>query len=123
MVSIRASLGATSFTSCTLMVNNACVPDNKSSVNGFAQQLNSGIRSLAPLLGGTMWSWSIEIDVFFNSYIVYTIIAIIFMIATFIAYQIPMVLNTPPELPADTTASVAPASSISSSNSKLSSSD
>lgn len=54
---------------------------------------------IAPLIGGTLWSWSVEIDVFFNAYIVYAIIAIVFVIASCIAWQIPTVLNAPPDLP------------------------
>jgi hypothetical protein len=45
MVGLRASLGATTFTACTLMVNNSAVPDNKGVVNGFAQMINTGVRS------------------------------------------------------------------------------
>lgn len=46
------------FTSVIVLVNNSCLPEQKSKSNALAQTLSGLCRSIGPYIGANLFAWS-----------------------------------------------------------------
>ena len=57
-------------------INNSVPKHTLGRANGLGQALGSGLRGLGPLVGGSLWSWSMTLNSQFAVYIAYAFMAI-----------------------------------------------
>jgi MFS family permease len=72
LMGLRRFAIVTTFTSMNIMITQAATDKTMGLVNGLAQTVISLVRGIGPIIGGSMWSWSVEhSDGFLSYYMVY----------------------------------------------------
>ena len=91
-VVLKNVLAATAFTSVMLMINEAATrwdAGSLGSVNGIAMSVSSAARALGPMLGGTLWFVSLNINAPGHQWLVYCIVAALAAACTCLVQQLP----------------------------------
>jgi hypothetical protein len=75
----KALIESTSFTSMMILVNNSAKPGQLGLVNGLAQTSAATMRFIAPLVGGTLWAWSLQngLGFPFNNYLIFFVLCVV----------------------------------------------
>jgi hypothetical protein len=58
----RAFLSAVTFTAICIAVANAAAPQHTGTINGASQSLAAFARTIGPITGGSLWSWSVSLE-------------------------------------------------------------
>eukprot|EP00762_Andalucia_godoyi_P000614 ANDGO_05294.mRNA.1 Protein ZINC INDUCED FACILITATOR-LIKE 1 len=97
MMSTRPIFSNSSFTSIFILINNTCLPEYTGEVNGIAQAAASFARSIGPLIGGSLFAWSINsgLPFPFDIHFPFFLISILIFVDGCIAVRLPASINFP----------------------------
>ncbi|KAI8343212.1 major facilitator superfamily domain-containing protein [Chlamydoabsidia padenii] len=78
------------FTCLMVMTSNSAGPGMLGTINGLLQSCLSLVRAFGPTIGGTLWSFSLQYNIYpFDRHLVYYLIAILALINYFQSFCIP----------------------------------
>ncbi|KAJ2046469.1 hypothetical protein GGI03_004576 [Coemansia sp. RSA 2337] len=96
LMTMRITSSVMAFTSINLMITNmAPTRADLGFMNGTQQLAMSVVRIFAPIVSGSLWSWSIKhsLPLPFNSHLVWTLSAVLIAIVLKLSYRIPDSVN------------------------------
>ncbi|KAJ2818040.1 hypothetical protein GGI24_005220 [Coemansia furcata] len=96
LMTMRITSSVMAFTSINLMITNmAPTRADLGFMNGTQQLAMSVVRIFAPIVSGSLWSWSIKhsLPLPFNSHLVWTFSAVLIAIVLKLSYRIPDSVN------------------------------
>ncbi|KAJ2417349.1 hypothetical protein H4218_004184 [Coemansia sp. IMI 209128] len=96
LMTMRITSSVMAFTSINLMITNmAPTRADLGFMNGTQQLAMSVVRIFAPIVSGSLWSWSIKhsLPLPFNSHLVWTLSAVLIAIVLKLSYRIPESVN------------------------------
>ncbi|KAJ2837596.1 hypothetical protein FBU31_001108 [Coemansia sp. 'formosensis'] len=96
LMTMRITSSVMAFTSINLMITNmAPTRADLGFMNGTQQLAMSVVRIFAPIVSGSLWSWSIKhsLPLPFNSHLVWTLSAMLIAIVLKLSYRIPDSVN------------------------------
>jgi len=96
LIMLRATMGTTQGTAATQIINNSARADNRGAVNGFGQSIGAFARTVAPLIGGALYSLSMDYqEITGHQFLVFLVIGALFWVASIMALEMPKSLNAP----------------------------
>eukprot|EP00276_Gloeochaete_wittrockiana_P024098 CAMPEP_0184370032 /NCGR_PEP_ID=MMETSP1089-20130417/162588_1 /TAXON_ID=38269 ORGANISM="Gloeochaete wittrockiana, Strain SAG46.84" /NCGR_SAMPLE_ID=MMETSP1089 /ASSEMBLY_ACC=CAM_ASM_000445 /LENGTH=299 /DNA_ID=CAMNT_0026712571 /DNA_START=735 /DNA_END=1630 /DNA_ORIENTATION=+ len=93
----KALVSTVAFTNSILLVNNSSTPQHLGSVNGLGQSFACLARAFGPILGATLFAWSLTNNYFFplDYRLIFVIIGILFIVILIIAHRLPPSIDAP----------------------------
>lgn len=97
-ITVMKLMSSCVFSSTGLLINNSVRPELAGQVNGLAMTLTASARSLAPLIGGSLYSWTVGYAAFtigppFDVSFVFMIFGLVYWVVAIEGISIPERLN------------------------------
>lgn len=80
------------FTTSMVLINNSCLPEQKSKGNGIGQTMAGVARSIGPLIGSNLLAWSLNntIGGIFNGRFTFMVLSLCHVLIFFCSYILPL---------------------------------
>lgn len=80
------------FTTSMVLINNSCLPEQKSKGNGIGQTMAGIARSIGPLVGSNLLAWSLNntIGGIFNERFTFMVLSFCHILIFFFSYILPL---------------------------------
>eukprot|EP01095_Lingulamoeba_sp_RSL-Kostka_P007536 TRINITY_DN2412_c0_g1_i1.p1 TRINITY_DN2412_c0_g1~~TRINITY_DN2412_c0_g1_i1.p1 ORF type:complete len:644 (+),score=147.35 TRINITY_DN2412_c0_g1_i1:28-1959(+) len=78
---MKQIFAALCFIPVMILVNNSVTPNNLGTINGIGQSVGSLARGIGPFAAGATYSFSLDLDIPFNIFLVFVIISIMCIVA------------------------------------------
>jgi hypothetical protein len=79
----------------SILTNNSVTSANMGKLNGIAQSAVAATRAIGPVVAGSVYAWSLSINVFFKIYIIFFIMVLCYLGILLIIMPLPKSLDAP----------------------------